>query len=73
MTIRTESALTLQFFGRVSRPSDVETVGFSLLITVFPAVLLSVAISGRTLSIELKQTSLGDLSSSQEDYGSMVA
>ena len=60
MAIRTESALTLRFFKRTSRPSDVNTVGFCLPITVSAAVFLSVAISGRTLGVEFKQTSLGD-------------
>lgn len=60
MTNRAESALTLRFFGRVFRPSDVDAVGFSLPFGVIPDFARSVAISGRTLGVELKLSSLGD-------------
>ena len=60
MTIRTESAWTLRFIRRVSRPSGVETAGFCLPVGAFPGYCRSAAISGRTLGAELKQSSLGD-------------
>ena len=60
MAIRTESAVTLRFFGRVSRPSDVETIGFCLPAGAISGFARPAAISRRTLGVELKQTALGN-------------
>ena len=60
MDILTEFLLTSELFGRSFRSLDVKAVEFCLPAAVFPALCCSVAISGRTLGVELKQSALGD-------------
>ena len=60
MVTRTDPALTLRIFGRAVQAFGVETVGFCLPAGVISSFSGCATISGRTLGVEFKQTSLGD-------------